>query len=214
MSPLYKNRQNAGRALAFEMATSFPGGQDVLVLGLPRGGVPVAYEVALTLKAQLDVLIVRKLGVPGHEEFAMGAIAGDDVIVLDQPTIRAMDISEAALQAIIDSEQRELARREAMYRHGRAPPDIAGRRIVLVDDGLATGCTMRAAVAAVRKMQPTSITVAVPVASEEACDLIRQEVDELVCLAAPAPFRAVGVWYEHFPQTSDEEVQDLLARAG
>jgi predicted phosphoribosyltransferase len=212
MTPLFRDRTDAGIQLADELRRRHGHRPNTLVLGLPRGGVPVAYEVARALHAPMDVLIVRKLGFPGQKEYAMGAIARD-VLVLDRDTTRAMGVSDAQIDAVVLAEQAELARREQDYRQDRPFPDMQDRDVVLVDDGLATGATMRAAIAAARRFRPLSITVAVPVASEDACQLMASLADDVVCLATPFLFRAVGLWYEHFPQTSDDEVKELLARS-
>jgi putative phosphoribosyl transferase len=208
-----RDRHHAGRQLARALAPRYGGRDDVVVLGLPRGGVPVAYEVATALGAPLDVFVVRKLGVPGHEEFAMGAIASGGVLVLDEGVVQALGISGDQLQRAVATELRELQRREAAYRGSREPPELAGKTVILVDDGLATGSTMKAAAQAVRKYAPAAIVVAVSVAAAQTCDELRREVDETVCLVTPEPFHAVGLWYEDFSPTSDEEVRDLLARA-
>jgi predicted phosphoribosyltransferase len=186
---------------------------DVLVLALPRGGVPVAYEVAERLKAPLDIFLVRKLGVPGHEELAMGAIASGGVRVVNEDVVSYMRIPGEVIDAVAAKEQRELERCEHAYCDNRPPPDVRGKTVILVDDGLATGSTMRAAAAALRKQGPERIVVAVPVSSPETCDEFRSEVDDIVCAVTPRPFRGVGMWYEDFSQTTDEEVRDLLARA-
>jgi predicted phosphoribosyltransferase len=212
MTPLFRDRTDAGLQLADELRRRHGRRPNTLVLGLPRGGVPVAYEVARALHAPMDVLIVRKLGFPGQKEYAMGAIARD-VLVLDRDTTRAMGVSDAQIDAVVLAEQAELARREQDYRQDRPFPDMQDRDVVVVDDGLATGATMRAAIAAARRFRPLSITVAVPVASEDACQLMASLADDVVCLATPFLFRAVGLWYEHFPQTSDDEVKELLARS-
>jgi putative phosphoribosyl transferase len=206
----FKDRAHAGRVLA-EKLKHYRDNPDVVVLALPRGGVPVAFEVAQTLHAPLDVFIVRKLGVPGHEEYAMGAIATGGVRVLN-PDLAGM-IPSSAVDAIAAREQQELERRERLYRGDRPPVQIAGRIVILVDDGLATGSTMRAAVTAIRKQNPQRIVVAVPVAAPDTCDEFRAEVDEVICASTPEPFRAVGLWYENFDQTSDEEVHALLDAA-
>jgi putative phosphoribosyl transferase len=184
-----------------------------VVLALPRGGVPVGYEVAKALGAPLDVFVVRKLGLPWHEELAMGAIASGGVRVLDPDLIRIARVSEDDIQRITASEQAELERRERRYRGARPFPDLRGKTVILVDDGLATGSTMRAAVAALRQEGPSRIIVAVPVASPETCDAFRDLADEVVCDITPEPFRAVGLWYDDFSQTTDDEVQELLERA-
>jgi predicted phosphoribosyltransferase len=175
--------------------------------------VPVAYEVAKELGAPLDVFLVRKLGVPGHEELAMGAIASGGVLVLDDGVVRWLGIGEEQIQKTLARELDELRRREAAYRDGRPPPDLKGKTVILVDDGLATGASMQAAARAVRRHDPARIVVAVPVASRTTCDQFREEVDEVICAVTPAPFYAVGNWYEDFSQTSDEEVRELLERA-
>jgi putative phosphoribosyl transferase len=185
----------------------------VLVLALPRGGVPVAYEVARALKAPMDIFLVRKLGVPGHEELAMGAIASGGVRVLNERVLALAGVDERTVATVAANEQRELDRREAAYRGGRAAPDVRGRTVILVDDGLATGSTMRAAAQALRAQEPGRLIVAVPVAAAETCDALHEEVDAIVCAATPAPFYGVGMWYEDFTQTTDAEVQALLASA-
>jgi putative phosphoribosyl transferase len=208
----YRDRSEAGVVLADRLRAlaKKPG---LLVLALPRGGVPVAFEVATRLHAPLDVFVVRKLGVRGHEELAMGAITTDGIRVLDDDLIRTLGIDEDAIEAVTAREERELARREHLFRGDRAPPQIEGRTIVLVDDGLATGASMRAAVRALREEAPARVIVAVPVAAPSTCEQMAAEADEVVCAATPEPFRAVGLWYEDFTQTSDEEVRELLARA-
>jgi predicted phosphoribosyltransferase len=191
----------------------YAGRDDVIVLALPRGGVPVGYEVAKALGAPLDVFVVRKLGVPGYEELAMGAIASGGLIVLNREALQALPITEADIQRAAAAELRELERREEAYRGGYDPPDVEGKTVILVDDGLATGSTMRAAALAVRQLNPARVVVAVPVAAAETCDDFRDVVDEIVCSVTPRPFRAVGLWYEDFSQTSDEEAGELLTRA-
>ena len=186
---------------------------DVLVLALPRGGVPVAYEVAKTLNAPLDMFIVRKLGVPGYEELAMGAVAMGDVRVLNDQLIKEIRLAPAQVEAVVAREKAELERRERLYRGDRPPPDVKGRTVILVDDGLATGASMLAAVVALKKLGPKRIVVAVPTASRETCEQFEREVDEVVCGITPEPFFAVGLWYENFEQTTDEEVRELLERA-
>jgi len=213
MNPhVFRDRRDAGRRLAGKLG-QYKDRPDVLVLALPRGGVPVGYEVAQALHAPLDVFVVRKLGVPGHEELAMGAIASGGVRVLNDDVVRMLDMPDAAIDAVARDEQRELERRESLYRDGRPPADVRGRTVLLVDDGLATGSTMRAAVKALRAQQPARIVVAVPTAAAQTCDELRREADEVVCPSTPEPFRAVGLWYEDFSQTSDEEVHELLAQA-
>lgn len=209
---IYRDRIEAGKRLAAEL-TEYANRADVLVLALPRGGVPVAFEVAEVLHAPLDIFLVRKLGVPGHEELAMGAIATNGVRVINEDVVRYLNIPDEVIETVAIDEQRELERRERAYRDGRAAPDVQGRTVILVDDGLATGSTMRAAAVALRQQQPARIVVAVPVASSQTCDEFRAEVDHIVCAVTPKPFRGVGQWYEDFSQTTDEEVHDLLARA-
>jgi putative phosphoribosyl transferase len=208
----FRDRREAGIDLASRLQTCV-GRSDVLVLGLPRGGVPVAYEVARRLAARLDVFVVRKLGVPGHEELAMGAIASGGVMVVNRDVVEALQIPEHALDEVQREEQKELSRREQEYRGQRPPADPSGKIVILVDDGLATGSSMRAAVRALRRRDPERIVVAVPVAAESVCDDLRREADEVVCAMNPEPFLAVGYWYEDFGQTTDNEVRDLLARA-
>jgi predicted phosphoribosyltransferase len=208
----FRDRTEAGRYLA-ELLPDYAGRDDVVVLALPRGGVPVGYEVAKALGAPLDVFVVRKLGVPGHPELAMGAIATGGVLVLDEGLVRRLGISEEQIRRAVETELRELERREAAYRGGRDPPNLEGKTVILVDDGLATGATMRAAALAVRNYNPERVVVAVPVAAGQTCDEFRDDVDDIICAVTPSPFHAVGLWYEDFSQTSDEEVRELLARA-
>ena len=209
---IFRNRQDAGQRLAARLM-NYAGRSDVLVLALPRGGVPVAFEVAQQLKAPLDVFLVRKLGVPGHEELAMGAIASGGTRVINEDVVRYLQIPGEVIDAVAVDEQRELERRERTYRDGRPAPQVKDRVVILIDDGLATGSTMRAAAAALRKQNPSRIVVAVPVAPAETCEEFRKEVDEVVCAATPEPFQGVGLWYDNFSQTSDEEVRQLLNRA-
>ena len=212
MARIFRDRCHAGQLLAAELA-AYAGRSDVLVLALPRGGVPVAFEVARALGVPLDVFLVRKLGVPGHKELAMGALATGDTRVLNERVVRELGIPDAAIEAVAAEEQRELARRERDYRGDRPTPAVGGRTVILVDDGLATGSTMRAAVAALRRQGPARIVVAVPAAAPATCDQFRAEVDEIVCAVTPEPFYAVGLWYEDFSPTTDDQVRDLLARA-
>jgi predicted phosphoribosyltransferase len=209
----FRNRADAGRQLADKLA-AYADRPDVLVLALPRGGVPVGYEVARALGAPLDVFLVRKLGVPGYEELAMGAVATGDVRVLNDEIVRGLGISGHQIDAVVERELPELGRRERLYRGGRPPPDVVGRTVILVDDGLATGATMRAAVEALRQQQPARIVVAVPTASPDTCEALKAEADDVVCAMTPEPFFAVGHWYDDFTQTTDEEVRELLARPG
>jgi predicted phosphoribosyltransferase len=188
-------------------------GRDVTLLALPRGGVPVAFEVATALGAPLDVLIVRKLGVPGHEELAMGAIASGGERFINRSVTGPLRIPAEVIESVALEEERELQRREQAYRDGRPAPEVRGRTVILIDDGLATGSTMRAAVAALRQRQPVRIVVAVPVGAWQTCEELRGEVDEVVCLATPEPFLGIGMWYEDFAQTTDEEVRRMLALA-
>lgn len=213
MNALFRDRIDAGRQLGQTLLTRYDKKPCTLVLGLPRGGVPVAHEVARALKIPLDILVVRKLGLPAQQEYAMGAIASGGVTYIDDTVIKAMQVSQSSLEAVIETESVELGRREHAYRQGLKPLDITQKTVILVDDGLATGATMRAAIAAVRNMKPARIVVAIPVAAADTLEKIRREADDVICLATPFPFRAVGVWYEHFPQTTDEEVKALAAQA-
>jgi putative phosphoribosyl transferase len=208
---LFRDRRDAGRFLARRLKR-YAGRSDVLVLALPRGGVPVAYEVARELRAPLDLFLVRKLGLPGHEEYAMGAIASGGVRVLNDRVV-GQGIPADVIDRVTRRELQELERREQAYRGNRPPPEIRGRTVILVDDGLATGSTMRAAAAALRRLGPKKVVVAVPVAAPETCDELRTEVDEVVCAETPQPFQAVGLWYDDFSQTTDDEVRDLVERA-
>ena len=211
--PPFRDRAEAGQALAGELVGRYGGRGDVLVLGLPRGGVPVAYEVARALKAPLDAFLVRKLGVPGHPELAMGAIAIGGTQVINDEVVAHLSIPAEAIEAVAERERRELARRARAFRGDRPDPVVSGKTVILVDDGLATGSTMRAAVAALRRQGPSRIVVAVPVGSSSTCAEIAAEVDDVVCAETPEPFQAVGQGYEDFEQTTDDEVRDLLARA-
>src|ERR1700716_3452581 len=208
---LFRDRREAGRLLAEKLAP-YANRPDVLVLALPRGGVPVAYEVARALGAPLDVFVVRKLGVPGYEELAMGAVATGGVRVLNDQLVERLGIPEDMIDAVAARERQELARRERLYRGGRRPPDVRGRTVILVDDGLATGATMHAAIQALRQQNPARIVVAVPTASPETCEEMKAWADDVICAITPEPFDAVGRWYRDFSQTTDEEVGALLAR--
>jgi predicted phosphoribosyltransferase len=209
-SNLFRDRRQAGRLLATKLS-HYADRDDVLVLALPRGGVPVGYEVAMALRVPLDVFVVRKLGVPGHQELAMGAVATGGVRVLNDELVQGFGIPDRVIDAITASEQKELERRERLYRGDRPPPDVRGRTVVLVDDGLATGATMLAAIAALRRLQPARVVVAVPTASPETCEEMRARVDDVICAITPEPFNAVGRWYRDFSQTTDEEVRELLS---
>lgn len=206
----FRDRNEAGDLLGREVARKIGSRDDVIVLALPRGGVPVGDRVAKALGAPLDVFIVRKLGVPGHEELAMGAIATGGVRVLNDDVLRYVPVPPHVIDQVAEREGRELERREREYRGSRPPLDVRGRTVVIVDDGLATGSTMRAAIRALRSMEPRAIVVAVPVAAQSTCEDLRKEVDEMVCLRTPEPFQAVGLWYEDFSQTTDEEVHELV----
>jgi putative phosphoribosyl transferase len=211
----FHDRADAGRKLA-AVLHKYAERSGVRVLALPRGGVPVGYEVARALHAPLDIFLVRKLGLPGHEEFAMGAIASDGVVVLDDDVIRTLGVDQRSVNVVIARERRELERRESAYRGDRPEIDVRGCIVILVDDGLATGSTMRAAVLALRPEKPQRIVVAVPVAAVETCRSFREgpdAADEVVCLSTPEPFQAVGLWYDVFDQTSDDEVRALLNSA-
>jgi putative phosphoribosyl transferase len=191
----------------------YAGQADVLVLALPRGGVPVAYEVASALSAPLDVFLVRKLGLPGQPELAMGAIATGGVQVWNTRLVEALKVPESVIERVAAAEGEELARREMLYRDERPPPEIRGRRVILIDDGLATGTSMQAAVVALRRHEPVRVVVGVPIAAPESCDAFRSEVDEIICAVTPEPFLAVGYWYDDFSPTSDAEVRELLEGA-
>jgi putative phosphoribosyl transferase len=209
---IFRDRFEAGRALA-ERLGRYAARPDVVVLALPRGGVPVGFELAQELGVSLDAFIVRKLGVPGHEELAFGAIASGGVRVLNDEVVDALRLDQATIEHVTRQESRELDRREELFRHGLPAPGIAGRTVILVDDGLATGSTMRAAAMAVRAQQPERLIIAVPVGASDTCRRLRDEADELICLETPSPFQAVGLWYEDFSETRDAEVRELLGRA-
>lgn len=208
----FENRIQAGRLLGQALA-KYAKRPDVIILALPRGGVPVGFEIARIIDAPLDIMLVRKLGTPGQEELAMGAIASGGVCVLNPDIIAAIDVSQEAIEAAAITEQQELERRERDYRGNQPPPAVENHYVILVDDGLATGASMLAAVAALKQRKPASIVVAVPVAPAETVLRLQEEADDVVCLAMPEPFWAVGRWYREFSQTSDDEVKSLLARA-
>lgn len=210
----FTDRNEAGRLLARRL-TAWSNRPDVIVLALPRGGAPVAFEVARELRVPMDIFLVRKLGVPGHEELAMGAIASGDIRVLNEDLVRELNIPPRAIETVAATESRELERREKAYRGGLPPVDTRGRVVILVDDGLATGATMRAAAAAIRGQQPARIIVAVPIAAIQTCDALRADpnIDEVVCVETPEPFYSVGSWYVDFSAPGDREVRELLERA-
>lgn len=209
----FANRFEAGRRLATSLA-HYRNRDDVVVVGLPRGGVPVAYEVARALDAPLDVIVVRKLGVPGQEELALGAVASGGLCILNHDVVNMVGITEKEIEQLIEHQLREIRRREDLYRGTHSPPMLEGHCVILVDDGVATGATMRAAVALVRKQGPSQLVVAVPVGAIETMQAIRSEADEVVCLTEPSLFGSVGQWYVDFAQTSDDEVRELLTRRG
>ena len=208
----FRNRSEAGQLLARALE-QYKNRPDVLVLALPRGGVPVGYQVAKALNAPLDVFIVRKLGVPGHEELAMGAIATGGVRVLSEPVIEQLNIPPPVIDRVARREEEEIRRREYLYRGNNPPPNIQDKIVILVDDGLATGSTMKAAISALRRQNPKKIVVAVPTAPADTCEDLKREADEVICAATPEPFYAVGLWYEDFAQTTDDEVKELIRRA-
>jgi putative phosphoribosyl transferase len=212
MPKSFEDRYDAGRRLA-EQLEQYAGGEDVIVLGLPRGGVPVAYEIARHLRVPLDVFIVRKLGVPGFEELAVGAIASGGVRVVNREVVRLLPNADEIIEIATARERLELDRRELLYRNGRPPPEVRDRVVILVDDGLATGATMRAAVGALRERGVAKIVVAVPVGAPDTCRELQAVVDEAICAISPDYFQAVGQFYDDFSQTTDDEVRDLLARA-
>jgi len=209
---LFKDRVDAGKRLAKELS-KYTSRSDVLILALPRGGVPVAFEVAKALNVKMDVFIVRKLGVPGYEELAMGAIASDNIRVLNEDVVRSFNIPEQVIDRVAANELKELERREHTYRGNRPKLEISNKIIILIDDGLATGATMRAASAAVKTKNPAKIIIAVPTAARDTCEFFGKEVDEIICVATPEPFYGVGAWYEDFSQTTDKEVCNLLEKA-
>ena len=209
---IFYDRREAGKLLAAKLQT-YADRPDVLVLALPRGGVPVAFEVSRALNAPLDVFVVRKLGTPGHEELAMGAIARGGDKVINRDVVQTFRIPNRVIEEVASREAEELVRRERLYRGDKPAPEIFGRVVILIDDGLATGSSMSAAIAALRKQNPARIVVGVPVAAPSTCDEFRSEVDEIVCAVTPEPFHAVGIWYEDFSQTTDQEIHELLERA-
>jgi putative phosphoribosyl transferase len=210
----FHDRRDAGRRLAEHPdLAKYAGRDDAIVLALPRGGVPVGYELAKALKLPLDVFVVRKLGVPGHEELAMGAIASGGTRVIDEELVRRLELDEETIARVAAEQQRQLEERERRYRKGGAPPDVAEKSVLLVDDGLATGSTMRAAIQALRAKDPAAVIVAVPTAPHQTCERLREDADEVICALTPDLFFAVGTWYEHFDQTSDDEVIELLRSA-
>lgn len=209
----YKNRKEAGQVLADNLKT-YANHEDVIVLALPRGGVPVAYEVAKQLKVPLDVFIVRKLGVPGHEELAMGALATGEAIVFNEEIVESLKVSPKAIEQVIEQESQELKRRELAYRGNRPFPNLKDKTVILVDDGIATGASIRAAIVALRRFKPKEIIIAVPVAEINTCKAIAKIADKVICPLKPEHFYAVGAWYEYFDQTSDAEVKELLEQAG
>lgn len=211
LTKIFKDRSVAGQFLA-EQLKEYTNQSDVVVLALPRGGVPVAYEIAKKLNAPLDVFLVRKLGMPGWSELAMGAIASGGVRVLNEDLLSQITVPDELIHLVTNLELQELHRRERLYRGTRAPLDVSGRTVIIVDDGLATGSSMRAAISALRQKNPKKIVVAVPVGALESCESLETEVDSLVCGFTPAPFHGVGAWYEDFSQTTDDEVRELLAR--
>jgi len=212
MSASYHDRFDAGRHLAMRLS-EYTNRDDVVILALPRGGVPVAFEVARALKAPIDIFLVRKLGLPGYEELAMGALASGGVRVINEDVVRQFKVPQHVMDAVATEQQRELDRREQTYRAGRERLDVAGKTVILIDDGLATGSTMRAAVQALRLSEAGTIVVAVPVGAADTCENLRSEADQVVCAEAPEDFTAVGRWYVDFTQTTDEEVCELLNRA-
>ncbi|MCP0913774.1 MULTISPECIES: phosphoribosyltransferase [Legionella] len=207
----FADRHQAGTILAKRLH-EYERKSNGIVLALPRGGVPVAYEIAQALSLPLDVFIVRKLGVPGHEELAMGAIASGGTLFFNEDIVHSMDIPQRRIQAVIDSEQKELARREALYRQGKPFPSLTGKTVILVDDGIATGATIHAAIKALRKLKPEQIILAVPVAALSTCRELAREVEGIICPLQPVDFYAVGLWYDDFSQTTDEEVSQLLRK--
>jgi putative phosphoribosyl transferase len=212
MNKLFHDRTEAGRRVA-EMLGDYARRADVLILALPRGGVPVAFEVAKALNAPLDIFVVRKLGLPSNEELAMGALASGNIRVLNKEVVRSFGVGARIIEAVAEKEQAELERRERLYRGDSPPPEVGGKTILLVDDGIATGSTVRAAIAALRQREPARIVVGVPVAPASTCEALRADADEVVCAKTPEPFYAVGQWYKVFDQTTDEQVRELFERS-
>lgn len=212
MTKRFRNRTEAGQQLTNSL-TNYANRSDVLVLGLPRGGVPVAFEVAKAFNAPLDICLVRKLGVPGHKELAMGAIASDGVRVLNYDVVSWLRISGKVIDEVAFKEQRELERRDHAYRGNRPQPDIRNHTVILIDDGIATGSSMRAAIAIIKQQQPQELVIAIPVASAQTCKELTSEVNKVVCLITPEPFYAIALWYDNFEQVTDQEVRELLAKA-
>lgn len=209
---IFRNRQEAGQRLALRLG-KYANREDVIVLGVPRGGVPVAFEVATVLNLPLDIFVLRKLGVPGHEEFAFGAIGSGGVRVLDRQVVESLGLSDLVIDIVTQAEKAELARREQIYRGGRPPLDVRGKIVILVDDGIATGSSLRAGVRALQQMQPAAIVIAAPVAPGSTVNRLRRDVEEVVCVEIPEEFYGVGQFYQDFSQVSDEEVNELLNRS-
>lgn len=208
----FTDRQEAGAILA-KYLKDYTNQSNVIILALPRGGVPVAYEISIALAIPLDIFIVRKLGVPGHEELAMGAIASGGTVIFNEPLVNQLKLEQSSIDTVLKVEQNELLRRELLYRGDRPFPKLFGKTIILVDDGIATGATMFAAIKALRKHKPASIVIAVPVAARETCEEMNSLVDKIICPLQPINFYAVGLWYENFSQTSDQEVIELLEKS-
>jgi putative phosphoribosyl transferase len=209
---IFRNREEAGQRLASRLS-KYGSRDDVIVLGVPRGGIPVAFEVATALHLPLDIFVLRKLGVPGHEELAFGAVGSGGVRVLNSRVVQELGISQLDIASVTSAEREELERRERLYRGNRPPLDVLGRTVILVDDGIATGASLMAATHALRKMKPAAIVLATPIAPRTTCDRLRREVDEVVCVEMPEPFYGVGQFYDDFSQVSDEDVNQLLERA-
>lgn len=208
----YRNRQEAGRKLALKLAR-YANTPDLLVLALPRGGIKVAYEVSEALNGELDLFLVRKLGTPFESELAMGAIAEGGIVFLNDAVVNYLSISEEIIDQTAERERKELARRQKLYRNGRLPPRITGRTVLVIDDGVATGATMKAALKAIRRKEPSVLVAAIPVGAQSSCEELKSEADEVVCLSMPEPFMSVGYWYEDFEQVEDNEVTELLQKA-